>query len=150
MKNISYIENLVEWKNEFLFSIPIRIRFSETDMFGHVNNVSPFIYFEEARIEYLKSVGLFNDTTHLDGIPIVADLQCDYLKQLFFQDRLELYVKATHVGNSSFDIHYMGLNQHDEICITGRGRIVYINPSTGKPIALSDAIKEKLTVTLKQ
>jgi acyl-CoA thioester hydrolase len=150
MKNISYIENLVEWKNEFLFSIPIRIRFSETDMFGHVNNVSPFIYFEEARIEYLKSVGLFNDTTHLDGIPIVADLQCDYLKQLFFQDRLELYVKATHVGNSSFDIHYMGLNQHDEICITGRGRIVYINPSTGKPIALSEAIKEKLTVTLKQ
>lgn len=144
MKNIAYIEDFEQWKNDFSFSIPIRIRFSETDMFGHVNNVSPFIYFEEARIEFLKSVGLFDDNANSEGIPIVADLQCDYLRQVYFQDSLQIYVKAAHVGNTSFDIHYMGVNQNEEVCLTGRGRIVYINTSTGRPLPLSESIKQKL------
>ncbi|WP_047985019.1 acyl-CoA thioesterase [Ornithinibacillus californiensis] len=148
MRKINYIEDFDIWKKEFSFSIPIRIRFSETDMFGHVNNVSPFIYFEEARIEYLKSVGLFDDGSSSEGIPIVADLQCDYLRQVYFQDSLQVYVKATHVGNTSFDIHYMGLNQDGEVCITGRGRIVYINATSGKPLPLSDDIKGKLMSTI--
>lgn len=147
MRKISYIEDFEGWRKEFTFSIPIRIRFSETDMFGHVNNISPFIYFEEARIEYLKSVGIFSkdtNATKTEGIPIVADLQCDYLKQLFFQDSLQMYVKAVHVGKTSFDIHYMGVNQNHDVCITGRGRIVYINPNTGKPLALGEDTIEKL------
>ncbi|WP_052345808.1 thioesterase family protein [Paucisalibacillus sp. EB02] len=146
MRKISYIQDLTTWREEFSFFIPIRIRFSETDMFGHVNNVSPFIYFEEARIEYLKSVGVFGDDANTEGIPIVADLQCDYLRQLFFQDSLRIYVKADQVGNTSFDIHYMGVNQEDEICLTGRGRIVYINSVTGKSLPLGENIKEKLSV----
>lgn len=145
MRKINYIEDFSKWKDEFTFFIPIRIRFSETDMFGHVNNVSPFIYFEEARIEYLKSVGLFESESDMEGIPIVADLQCDYLKQLFFQDSLNMYVKAAQVGKTSFDIHYMGVIQNDEVCLTGRGRIVYINPSTGKPLALGEQVKERLS-----
>ncbi|WP_096269607.1 acyl-CoA thioesterase [Paucisalibacillus globulus] len=147
MRKISYIEDFTKWREEFSFFIPIRIRFSETDMFGHVNNVSPFIYFEEARIEYLKSVGVFGDNTNTEGIPIVADLQCDYHRQLFFQDSLRIYVKAAQVGNTSFDIHYMGVNQDDEVCLSGRGRIVYINSATGKPLPLGEDIKEKLLVT---
>ncbi|WP_026906368.1 acyl-CoA thioesterase [Paucisalibacillus globulus] len=147
MRKISYIEDFTTWREEFTFSIPIRIRFSETDMFGHVNNVSPFIYFEEARIEYLKTVGVFGDEGNTEGIPIVADLQCDYLRQLFFEDSLHMYVKASKVGNTSFDIHYMGVNQDEEVCLTGRGRIVYINSTTGKPLPLGDHIKEKISVT---
>ncbi|MUK86940.1 acyl-CoA thioesterase [Ornithinibacillus sp. L9] len=144
MKNISYIEDMKEWRSEFSFSIPINIRFSETDMFGHVNNVSPFIYFEEARIEFLKSLGLFGETEGEEGIPIVADLQCDYHRQMFFGESIRLYVKVNDVGNSSFDVHYMALNTEEELCITGRGRMVYINPVTGKPVSLSDGMKEKL------
>ncbi|MBT2215182.1 acyl-CoA thioesterase [Virgibacillus dakarensis] len=145
MKKITYIDNMEKWQKEFSFFIPIKIRFSETDMYGHVNNVSPFIYFEEARIEFLKSVGLFTDAKREDGMPIVADLQCDYHKQMFFNDTLKLYVKANHVGNTSVDIHYMALNEAGDITLTGRGRLVHINPSTGKPIPLTDTMKEKLS-----
>ncbi|HLR67135.1 acyl-CoA thioesterase [Virgibacillus alimentarius] len=144
MKTVAYIEDIDQWKAEFSFYISIKIRFSETDMFGHVNNVSPFIYFEEARIEYLKSMGLFEDPKHERGIPIVADLQCDYHRQIYFTDQLKMYVKANHVGNTSVDIHYMGLNQKEELCLTGRGRMVYINTDTGKPTPLSEPMKEKL------
>ncbi|HLS61144.1 MAG TPA: acyl-CoA thioesterase, partial [Virgibacillus sp.] len=125
MKSIAYIDDLEQWKEGFSFYIPVNIRFSETDMFGHVNNVSPFIYFEEARIEYLKSLGFFmqnNENEGNEGIPIVADLQCDYHQQIFFNEQLKMYVKVNHMGTTSLDIHYMALNEQDRICLTGRGR----------------------------
>ncbi|WP_099158691.1 acyl-CoA thioesterase [Virgibacillus ndiopensis] len=144
MNSILYIEDMEKWRSGFTFFTPIKVRFSETDMFGHVNNVSSFIYFEEARIEFLKSVGLFDDANSKNGIPIVADLQCDYHKQIFFEDDLRLFVKVSHVGNSSFDLHYMALNQNEDMCLTGRGRIVYIHPETGNSVPLSETMKEKL------
>ncbi|HLR52319.1 MAG TPA: thioesterase family protein [Candidatus Avamphibacillus sp.] len=141
----SYIENIDEWRSDFKFSLPIKVRFSETDMFGHVNNVSPFIYFEEGRIEFLKSVGLFGDLEGSnEGIPVVADLQCDYHKQIYFNNKLELFIKVYEIGTSSFDIHYMVLDDKDEICLTGRGRLVQVNPKTGKPVALNEETKKKL------
>ncbi|ALX48236.1 acyl-CoA thioesterase [Lentibacillus amyloliquefaciens] len=147
MKNISYIENMEEWRSGFSFYIPVKIRFSETDMFGHVNNVSPFIYFEEARIEFMKSTGLFDNSNYSSGLPIVADLQCDYHRQIYFDDSLKLYVKVNDIGKTSLDIHYMAVNDKEDICLTGRGRMVYINSETGKPIPLSESIKEKLLIT---
>lgn len=131
------------WRESFSFFIPIRIRFSETDMFGHVNNVSPFIYFEEARIEFLKSAGLFTNSGE-DSAPVAADLQCDYHQQMFFNDTLDMYVKVNHIGNTSIDVHYMGINQNNKLCLTGRGRLVYVNPKTTKPVQLSDQQKDNL------
>jgi len=147
LKSIAYIDDLEQWREGFSFYIPVSIRFSETDMFGHVNNVSPFIYFEEARIEYLKSVGLFmqnNKNEGNEGIPIVADLQCDYHQQIFFNEQLKMYVKVNHMGTTSLDIHYMAINEQDRVCLTGRGRIVYVNPETGKPLPLSDEMRTAL------
>lgn len=144
MKKISYINNLDEWREGFSFYTKINIRFSETDMFGHVNNVSPFIYFEEARIEFLKEKGLLEDAMNDSMILVVADLQCDYHEPLFFNDTINMYVKVNELGTTSFDVHYMALNDAGRICLTGRGRIVSIHPKTGKSVALTDSIKEAL------
>jgi acyl-CoA thioester hydrolase len=144
MKQISYVKDMEAWRANFSFSIPINIRFSETDMFGHVNNVSPFIYFEEGRIEFLKSVGLFENPQTVEGIPIVADLQCDYLQQMFFGEKINLYVKVDDVGNTSLDVHYMALNEQKDITLTGRGRMVYIHPDTNKPIQIPEKMKQTL------
>ncbi|CDQ39400.1 MULTISPECIES: acyl-CoA thioesterase [Virgibacillus] len=141
---ISYIDNLETWRASFLFFIPIKVRFSETDLFGHVNNTSPFIYFEQARIEFLKSKGLFVEEGEVGAIPVVSDLQCDYIQQMYFDQSFRVYVKANHVGKSSIDLHYMVLNDKEEISLTGRGRLVYIDPKTGKTVPLPDEMKTSL------
>ncbi|RFA34956.1 hypothetical protein CAI16_09520 [Virgibacillus dokdonensis] len=138
---ISYIDNLNEWSKTFSFSIPVTIRFSETDLFGHMNNTTVFIYFEQARIEFLKAAGVFDGNTNTEGIPVVSDLQCDFLKQLYFDQTIQVYVKAHHVGRSSVDIHYMVLDDKQEIALTGRGRLVYIHAKTGKPISLGESMR---------
>ncbi|WP_279401609.1 acyl-CoA thioesterase [Piscibacillus salipiscarius] len=84
MRLPSYIEDLNQWRADFKFSSKIEIRFSETDMFGHMNNVSPFIYFEEARIKYFNHLNLFGHLAEEQNkVPVVGDLKCDYMKQVF-------------------------------------------------------------------
>lgn len=145
MKSVSYIEDPVAWRAAFSFSVPIKIRFSETDMLGHVNNVSPFIYFEEGRIEFLKSIGFWQEFEQENGvIPVAADMQCDYHSQMFFGDAVRLYVKVAYIGTTSLDIHYMIVKDQEEITVTGRGRLVCVDIKTGKPQHLSTAAKEKL------
>lgn len=144
MYKISYIDDFEQWKREFKFFIEVKIRFSETDMFGHVNNVSPFIYFEEARIEFLRQIGVFTKIKDSESVPVVADLQCNFLEQMFFGEKLLLFVKANKVGSSSIDLHYMGVKENGNVCFTGRGNLVNINPTTGKSIPLTEDEKKKL------
>jgi acyl-CoA thioester hydrolase len=146
MKKISYIENIEEWKRGFLFYHEVKVRFSETDMFGHLNNTIPFTYFEDARVEYFKSKGFMQEWVNIKhhSMPVVADLQCDFLKQVYFDEVIKVYVKVQSVGRSSVDIHYMGVNNKEDICFTGRGTIVQISKQTGKGLSWSDEMKDQL------
>ena len=133
-----------KWREEFSFFIDIKIRFSETDMFGHMNNVSVFTYFEEARIAFMDKIELFDFNGNPDELPIVADLQCDYHAQVYFGESIKLYIKPAKLGNSSIDIHYMAVKKDGTICFTGRGKLVKVNIKTGKPSPLTDEEKSKL------
>lgn len=130
----SYIEDITSWEKDFSFYSEVSVRFSETDMYGHLNNTVTFAYFEYARIEFFKHIGLMSDWLNPKGekIPVVADLQCDYVKQVFFDETLRIYVKANTIGSSSVDIHYMAKDEKEEIVFTGRGSIVQIDKKTGK------------------
>ncbi len=142
----NYIENVEQWASEFEFSVDVQVRFSETDMYGHLNNTVPFTYYEFARIEFLKHLGLMNDWTAPNGenIPVVADLQCDFLQQVFFDEKLKIYVKIQSVGTSSIDIHYLGKNEKDTPVFTGRGSMVQINRKTGKGTPWTDGERKIL------
>lgn len=138
----SYIEDINTWKEGFKYSSPVVVRFSETDAFGHLNNTVPFIYFEQVRINYLKELGLmeewFSDTA--ESIIVTADMHCDYVKQVYFDEKLQVFVKVAQIGRSSFDLHYMVLNEKEVIVLTGRGRIVQVSKRNGQPTPWNDEI----------
>ncbi|WP_431027423.1 acyl-CoA thioesterase [Lysinibacillus sp. LZ02] len=136
-----YIEDLQAWESEFEFSVEVQVRFSETDMFGHVNNTVVFTYLEFARIEYLKAIDLMGKE---GNIPVVADLQCDYVRQMYFGEKIEVYVKIAQIGSSSVDIHYLGKNEKGEIVFTARGTIVQMNVQTGKGVPFTEKEKQLL------
>lgn len=143
MGKVTYIDDFHQWEQEFEFFLPVKVRFSETDMFGHLNNTVPFVYFEEARTEYLKAIGFMVEwiKPESDTIPVVADLQCDFLKQIFFDEKLKVYVKVQSVGNSSIDIHYMAKREDGSIGFVGRGAMVQISKKTGKAVPWSEKFR---------
>jgi acyl-CoA thioester hydrolase len=147
LKKISYIDSFDEsYKNSFSFFHTIKIRFSETDMFGHMNNTAPFTYFEEGRIEFFKKIGIMQAWMSSNGekIPVVADLQCDFIHQAFFDDEITLCVKINRIGTSSVDLHYLGISQNNESLFVGRGTVVQISKHTGKSVSWSVEDKKKM------
>lgn len=143
VRKITYIENFDTWKDNFSFSIDIDIRFSEVDMFGHMNNVASFAYFEEARLKFMQHIGIYTDFNG-DEVPVVGDLQCDYHKQVYFGETLTLYAKIASIGNSSMDIHYMGVKSDGQVALTGRGVMINMDKKTGRSAPISDENRQKI------
>ncbi|WHY84919.1 thioesterase family protein [Neobacillus novalis] len=146
MGKAAYIEDFHQWEREFEFHIPVTVRFSETDMFGHMNNTVPFVYFEAARIEFFQAIGLMQEWTKPESetIPVVADLQCDFLQQIFFDEKLTIYVKAQSVGNSSVDLHYLVKKEDGSAGFVGRGTMVQISKRTGRGVVWTKEMRNLL------
>ncbi|GIP22812.1 thioesterase family protein [Paenibacillus sp. J22TS3] len=131
------------WLAKFQFFIPIKVRYCETDLLGHVNNVSYFMYFEQGRIEYFENLGLTQDLFSDERVSVVADLECQYLAQIYLRDPLKLYIRVAKLGRSSIDVEY-ALVAHDELKAAGRGAIVLIDTKTGKSTPIPDAAREAI------
>ena len=144
----NYIEDFEAWALGFNYSVPLTVRFSDIDMYGIVNNAVTVSYLEYARIEFFKHIGLMGGWINPQGekMPVVADVQCDYLKQIEYDEKLNIFVKVNSVGNSSVDIHYMAKNAQDAVVFTGRGTMVQIDRVSGKGFPWSDKEKSLFVV----
>ena len=104
----------------FTYSTPIHIRFSDMDAFGHVNNAIYLTYFEIARANYWRNI-IEWDWNEM-GI-ILGRSEIDYRKPIILDDQIKCYVRTSRVGNSSFDVEYILVKIKDgkeEICTTGK------------------------------
>ncbi|MBA4543654.1 MULTISPECIES: thioesterase family protein [Thermoactinomyces] len=136
-----------QWVDSFRFFTPVQVRFSDTDMLGHINNVSYFSYFEHGRIAYFEELNLtdrmFDLHSEHSGIIVAASLECQYLRQVHFGQKVNLGVRISRIGNSSMDFEY-ALLADDQLAAAGRGTVVYINPKTGKSQPLPEEIKQAI------
>jgi acyl-CoA thioester hydrolase len=81
----------------------MRVRFSDVDVYGHVNNVKYFEYYQEARLAFLTSMGRAEQEGRF--AVVVARLDVDYKKPILFRSApyaVESWVDR--VGNSSFGL----------------------------------------------
>jgi acyl-CoA thioester hydrolase len=146
MKQIPYVmPDAKGWLEKFNFSVPIKVRYCETDMLGHVNNISYFIYFEQGRVEYLDYLQLAEDLFNEERVSVVADLQCHYLSQIVIKEPLKLWVRIAKLGRSSFDVEYALVEAATgELKATARGAMVHINKNSGTSSPIPDAVREKI------
>ena len=80
----------------------LHVRFSDVDVYRHVNNVKYFEYYQEARLAFLGSLGRL-DGVGSDFSVVVARIGVEYRKPILF--RAEPYVVetwVTRVGTSSY------------------------------------------------
>lgn len=141
--------DLKAWFKNFRFFIPIQVRFSDTDMLGHINNVSYFSYFEYGRLAYIEELDLakiwFSPHQQQTYTWVVAQQECHYLNQVYYGSDIKLGVRTSRIGNSSMDIEYVIYLPQEEIIATiGRSTMVQIDIQTGKSAPLSEEVKRKI------
>lgn len=86
-------------------TLPVAIRFRDTDAMGHVNNAVYLSYFELARMHYFDQhmQGRWDWTQ--DGI-ILARNEVDYMQPVFLLDDIYIESSVVRVGNTSFTMQY--------------------------------------------
>jgi acyl-CoA thioester hydrolase len=79
---------------------PLRVRWSDVDAYGHVNNVKYIEYFQEARIRYLMRLHQDGDEF---GQIVIARMDVDYRRPILFRmEPYEVHSWVSRVGRSSF------------------------------------------------
>ena len=128
--------------------VPITSRWSDNDMFGHLNNAVYYSYFDSAVTSWLFGSRLPADGSRLF---FVAETACRYLTEVRFPDRIEVGLRIGRLGTSSV-AYEIGIfrNDEDEAAADGLFVHVHIDPETRRPKPLDDEAKAVLrTITIK-
>lgn len=146
----AYIEDVSTWLEGFQYFEDIKVRFCETDLYGHMNNTVPFIYFEQVRTGFMEKYDLIAKEIEpgVTGLSVMANLHCDYVQQAFYNDILKVGVKIARIGRSSIDMHYVALKD-EEIIFTGTSTVVQMNKNTGKSIPWTEEQLASVVETVK-
>ena len=83
----------------------VNIRFSDVDLFGHVNNAVYLTYFEEARVEFFDKIIGYDYNWSKQGI-ILARFEVDFIIPVHFREEIFIRTKCSRIGNKSFDLVY--------------------------------------------
>lgn len=97
------------------FSKPIEVQFRDCDPLGHVNNAVYLTYFEVARFAYCREAMGYTELGPLSFI--MARVECNFRSQARLADRLDLRIRLSDIGRSSFVFEY-------EIAQAADGRVV--------------------------
>ncbi len=124
--------------------LPLQTRWADNDVYGHVNNVAYYGYFDTIVNEYLIS----NDALDIhDGavIGLVVETGCKYFTPLEFPQKLEGALRVAKIGNSSvrYEIAIFKAGE-DKPAAEGHFTHVYVDRATRRPVALPAELRKAL------
>jgi acyl-CoA thioester hydrolase len=124
--------------------LPVQTRWADNDVYGHVNNVAYYGYFDTIVNEYLIGAGAL-DIHEGRVIGLVVETGCKYYAPLEFPQKLEGALRVAKIGNSSvrYEIAIFKAGE-DKPAAEGHFVHVYVDRATRRPTALPDALRRAL------
>ena len=129
-------------RTDFATLRPITTRWEDEDVYGHINNVVYYSFFDTAVNGFLiEATG--TDIRRLDAVGLVAETQCEFLRELSFPGDVQAGLQVTKLGTSSI-VYRIGLFQgpSDEPAAIGRFVHVYVDAVTRQVTPIPQAIRD--------
>ncbi|CAO4171668.1 Acyl-CoA thioesterase [Methylorubrum populi] len=124
--------------------VPLTTRWGDNDVYGHVNNVVYYAFFDTAVNGLLVEAGAL-DIARSPVIGLVVETGCRYFASLAFPDRITAGVRVAHLGRSS--VRYeIAIFREDEPEAAAQGHFVhvYVDRDTRRPVPLPDRLRAVL------
>ena len=125
----------------YLVFFPITTRWNDNDIYGHINNVVYYAYFDTAVNRFLIEQGGLN--IHQDKvIAYVVQSQCQYISPLAYPDAIEIGLRVEKLGNSSVTYQLAVFKKgNDSASAYGSFVHVFVERSSNKSIRIPDHIR---------
>ena len=127
---------------------PLQTRWADNDVYGHVNNVVYYSYFDTIVNGYLVEQGAL-DIEKRAVIGLVVETACRYFAPLAFPEMLDGALRVARIGNSS--VRYeIGIFRAGEAAPAAEGHFVhvYVDRATRRPTALPAPLRAALEAIL--
>ena len=133
---------------QFNYLRDVQTRWADNDIFGHVNNVVYYSYFDTVANNFLIEEGGFNPQQD-DVIGYVVHSQCSYLKGFSHPATLTAGFLVEKLGNSSVT-YGIALFVNDETKPSAYGTFthVFVNRLSERPVAIPDNLRIALQAHL--
>lgn len=123
----------------------IRVRYGETDRMGYVYYGNYAEYFEVARVEALRELGMNYKEMEEGGIMLpVYTLSVKYMKPAFYDDLLTIKTSIREIPKARITFSHEIYNEKNELLNTGEVTLVFIDTKTGRPIGAPESFLEKI------
>lgn len=123
---------------------PISTRWHDNDLYGHVNNVTYYSYFDSAVNAYLIERGGL-DIHNGEVVGFVVSSSCDYFASIAFPERIEIGLRVAKLGNSSVQYQLAVFKQGEEqACAAGRFVHVFVDRASNRPVPIPPRLREAL------
>ncbi len=124
--------------------MPITTRWMDNDVYGHINNVHYYSYFDTVANSYLITEGGL-DIHNSEDIGYIVHSQCSYLSALVFPDAIEGGFRVNRLGNSSVEYGVgIFLAGAAEAAAHGTFTHVFVNRNSERPVAISGRMLQAL------
>ncbi|AGW89756.1 MULTISPECIES: acyl-CoA thioesterase [Cupriavidus] len=133
-----------ESRSAYPYFQPITTRWMDNDVYGHVNNVVYYSYFDTVVNSYLIRQGVL-DIEAGSTIGLVIETQCNYFSSLSFPETVVAGLRVARLGTSS--VRYeVGLFSGDNELAAAQGHFihVYVDRATRRPVPLPAPLREAL------
>jgi acyl-CoA thioester hydrolase len=129
---------------DYPYFLAITTRWKDNDVYGHVNNVEYYSFFDTVINEYLIRAGGL-DIHRGDVIGLCVESQCTFKQALAFPDLVDAGLRVTEVGTSS--VHYeIGLfgSSSEEPAALGRFVHVFVGRDDRRPVPMPGPVRSAL------
>ncbi len=127
------------------YRLPIRVYIEDTDAGGIVYYVNYLKYFERARTELIRSLGVDKTAVMEDGsVFVVTSAAIDYHAPARLDDQLEAVAEVVSSGAATIDFRQSVVRTGTELA-SGQVRVALTDGTSGKPKRMPQGLRELLT-----
>jgi acyl-CoA thioester hydrolase len=135
-------------RKDYTHVTTIQTRWSDNDIYGHVNNVTYYSYFDTVVNNYLIDHGGL-DIAAAPVIGVAVETMCRFTQSVAYPETIELGLRVSKIGNSSVRYELAVFRKGSDIAIaSGHFVHAFVERATNKPVSVPDQIRAALKLLM--
>jgi acyl-CoA thioester hydrolase len=129
----------------YTFTTTVRVRFADTDAQGIAHNASYLVWYEVARVEYLREYAGGYQALRDHGIEaLVLESHCRYVVPAVFDDLLHVHTRCVGLRGARFRYEYAIVRDDGTLMADGYTAHACVDSATLKPTRVPDWLRDAI------
>ena len=123
----------------------LRVRYAETDQMGYVYYGQYAAFYEVARVEALRALGVRYKDMEAEGVMMpVLELRCKYIRPARYDDLLRIELRVPVPPQTRIRFEYDVYNEEGTLLNVGETTLVFVSMASNRPVLCPANIREAM------